>query len=46
MNLITLGKITEKYFFVLLNSLEQGAKWLGMKIIYTPAREKLLGQQK
>jgi hypothetical protein len=46
MNLITLGKIAEKSFFVLLNSLEQSAKWFSMFIIDTSASEKLLWQQK
>jgi hypothetical protein len=46
MNLITLGKIAEKSFFVLLNSLEQRAEWFNMFIIDTSASEKILWQEK
>jgi len=45
MNLVTLGKIAEKSFFVLLNSLEQREKWFSVFITDTSWSEKLLWQQ-
>lgn len=46
MNLITLGKVAEKYFFWLLNSLEYTAKWLNMVNIGFFAREKSMWEQR
>jgi hypothetical protein len=46
MNLVTLLNVAEKYFFWLINSLEQTAKWLSKITIDLYMREKLVWKQK
>ncbi|MBJ7881550.1 IS5 family transposase [Gelidibacter salicanalis] len=46
MNLITLGKVAEKYFFWLLKSLQHTTKWLSMITTVLFKCEKLMWQQK